>query len=198
MIAESLARWPRAGRVAVALVLPLVALLAVAALVTELRAVATMHGAWRTDARDALARGRAAREVTSVVAAALEELPNQPGWQRLYAGSTEANQAALLADLTQVLAQSGITNPRIAVKLTQAGKVLTSWSGQASFDANAEQLHAIAQQLRLLPRYVRVTELAVNAPQTQSHGQNATFAVRLSIEGYGTAQEARTVKSEPS
>jgi Tfp pilus assembly protein PilO len=186
MIAHVLEKLPRLARVVVALLLPLVAVALVWVSVHAVRSAANSQSHWQHSVRRDLAIGGAAARLIPEISGVLSELPKMPVWQRLYKGESSAmNQAALLADVSQSLSRSGINTPTISVTPTTEMQSLAVWECQVVFEANAEQLHAFAGQLRALPRYVRVSEIVIGAPQLQTTQSNAVFAVTLRAQGYG-------------
>jgi hypothetical protein len=197
MISAALARLPRVARQAIALLLPVIVVIAGMGVVKGVESGARSQAVWRDAAREALATGASARDTVPDITAAIDALPGEPIWSRLYSGeSAEANQAALLADVSQVLAQSGIQGPEVEPIPTRQTDNLHVWSCEVSFQADAAQLHTLGQQLRAWPRYVRVKGIVMTGPQMQTLGDNPASTVRMVLEGFGVVRKAIAAERE--
>lgn len=198
MIASAMTAWPRPARYLMALTLPMLLVLGLIGVATTIESAARAQSAWRAAAGTTLAEGAAAQRVLAEVAAGLKSLPSEGVWARLYAEkSSEANQAALVADISRALALGEATEPTVIPQPTREAQGLQVWSVQASFGANAAQLYAVGEQLRALPRYVRVMGIAIDAPPMQSPADNTTFSVELTLEGFGVLRAAETQAEKP-
>lgn len=191
MITAALTRLPRLARQAIALLLPVIVVTAGMGVAKSIESGARSQAVWRESTRDALAAGATAKDTVPEITAAIDALPGEPIWSRLYAGeNSEANQAALLADVSQVFAQSGIQGPRVEPIPTRQTDNLQVWSCEVFFQADAAQLHTLGQQLRALPRYVRVKGIVMSGPQMQTLGDNPASTVRMVLEGFGVVRKA--------
>jgi hypothetical protein len=178
--------------------LPLTFVAAGVVIATELVDLARSQSSWHATARRALSEGRAAQGAIREVSVALKSLPDEPIWTRFYSvGSAAGNQEALLADVSQALGQSGIVGSKVTAEPTFEANGLISWRCRVAFQANAEQLHAVSTRLRSLPRYVRLSELTISAPQLQGSADNPTFEVGMMAEGFSASSKV-TIKSGKS
>lgn len=184
--AEQLGAMPVAAKRVLALLMVFVVagLLGGAALYS-IAQVAASQDRWRAQIRRTLAyeRGLAATEVTA--RAALTALDSNPVWQRLYSYSPgEDPTQAVQRDIVTVCAAAGVTLDSTAPLAPAEWQGLHAYGVQVAGSMSIDQLRQLLASLRAHPRYLRIEQLSVIAPQEQSATSNPILSIILAIRGY--------------
>lgn len=191
-LAARIAAKPRAVRVGVALVgLALVLALAWAVIVGPLRALIVSQSQWRSEARAALAQARGTAAFEAPLREQLQQLPQQPLWQRLYAVEAPELASALQRDLSALSATAGASSQSMLTLPSVEERGLLRSGARLSVSLDARALQALLEGIRQHSRYLRIERLTLTAPQAQTVDQNPTLAVTLEVFGYAWPDSAR-------
>jgi len=167
------------------LMIPAMALLVWSLVILPLSWVATSQEHWRAEVRAELAEAKGRALTLDAVRKRLANLPSESVWQRFYPAENGADGgAALQRDVTTLSMGAGLATRSITLLPSQPQGRLMTYTARLAASGTAEQLQAFATSLRGHPRYLRVEQLKVTAPQVQSSDENPVLSITLDISGF--------------
>jgi hypothetical protein len=185
-LAERCAALPLASRRAVALLLvPLSAVLLVAAIWAPITYLRGSQVDWRNDAIETLSSAQYAPTVQAALDQQLAAMRSSPLWSKFYkAPDSTAAATALHADLSALLtsAQASVQSLTPIPSEEQAGLTRIGMRFAASIRLN--DLQNLLTSMSNHSHYLRVERLIVTAPQTQAPDENPPLAVTMDVFGY--------------
>ena len=167
------------------LLVPAIVIALLAGVMWPLRQAYEAQLAWRANATQRLARLRGLSAIEPAVRAQLETVRAAPAWQRLYRSERASSAvAALQSDINTVLAAVGAYPQSFTpLESTQTG-TLQRIALQISVPLTVAQLRDVLQRAASLPHLVRIEELLITAPLTQSATENALLQVTMDVAAY--------------
>jgi len=176
---------PRAQRVIAVLLIPTALVSIFVAVIWPIWHLYQSQVQWRDNAERLLAQRRGLSEIETVVRERLDALPQLKIWQRLF--RTTAGTTAVIALQTEV--NTALSSARARpqsfepLETTQVGP-LQKIGVRIVAPMTIDQLKDVLARVEGLTHLVRIEQLLINAPPTQSPDQNPTLIVTLDAVGY--------------
>lgn len=191
-LAERCAGLPIASRRVVALlIVPLSALLLVAALWAPVAYVRGSQIEWRADAIETLSSVQQAPTVQATLDQQLAGMRSSPLWSKFYKAPNSTASTVLHADLSALLtsAQASVQSLTPIASEEQAAFTRVGIRFAASIRLN--DLQNLLTSMSNHSRYLRVERLIVTAPQTQAPDENPPLAVTMDVFGYQLSDQVK-------
>lgn len=188
---DRLTALPTGARRAVALLMLAAVLLAAWWLIAmPLRWLITSQQAWRSAVRIDLARSRGEADLLPVLRQRLATLPNDPIWSRFYdATAGEEVDSLIRQDVARLCDDSQITVGSLIRLPSRVEGNLVAYGVRLTAATTADRLRSFADRLRAAPRYLRVQQLHVSAPEAQQRDENPVLTVTADVFGYARSAE---------
>jgi hypothetical protein len=147
---------------------------------------------WRRHTRSVFARAGAATQMQARIdqdAAALQE---SPLWSRFYISPTSGIGAVQLqSDVGSLLSRTQSSTQSLAPIASLPMQGFTRIGVRLSASMRIDQLQSFLATAAVHPRYLRIEQLSVIAPQGQAPAENSPLAVSMEVYGFELKERPR-------
>lgn len=185
-LAERCAALPIAPRRTVALlIVPLAALLLVAAVWAPIAYLGSSQIKWRNDAIETLSSAQHAPAAQAALDAQIAAMRSSPLWSKFYkAPDSTAAATALHADLSSLLTSAHASVQSLTPIPSEEQPAFTRVGIRFAASIRLNDLQNLLTSMSNHARYLRVERVIVTAPQTQVPDENPPLAVTMDVFGY--------------
>jgi len=164
-------------------------------IVVPLEAMAQGQRAWLSRTRYAIARDRGLIAAQASLREKLASIAHSPLPAKLYPpGPKDTLLAAVQADVGSLLRSAGASTQTITSLPLTSDRYFERAGVRATMSLTVDQLRRLLERLRENPRLIRLEDLIVDAPQTQTGGENPPLAITMSLFGYRLAADSTLAK----
>lgn len=177
---------PRPVRRAIALVaVPAFLVASVLVLYAPIKYLVGVQNDWRVATRSVIAQSRSDPVLAEELNRQLTTLQSSGLWVKFYSSKEPGSAAtSLQADLSGILASAQISAQSLAPVATSQLPYFTRIGMRLTASMRVDQLQRLLTAIANHPRYLRVEQAIIVAPQSQSPDENPPLAVTVGIYGY--------------
>lgn len=189
---------PRPVRRVIALVaVPALLVASVLVLYAPVRYLSGLQNDWRATTRSVMAQARSVPVLAEELNRQLTTLQSSGLWVKFYPSKEPGAAAgALQSDLSGILAGAQISAQSLAPIATGQLPYFTRIGTRLTASMRVDQLQRLLTSIANHPRYLRVEQATIVAPQSQSPEENPPLAVTLEIYGYELPDGQQSATSE--
>jgi Type II secretion system (T2SS), protein M subtype b len=154
----------------------------------------TSQDLWRTTAIRELGYNRGVVATESDARNQLQVLRTPSTWQRFFQDGSLGPNEQLKAEIEQALNASGAGSVRLTSLPAQSDGVLRKYGLRVVATVDAGQLKRFLDALRARSHYLRVEQLALNAPLRQAANENPPLQLKADIFGYANTPASRAAR----
>ena len=185
MIAERCAALPLTTRRWIALcIVPLLLLGLGALLAWPFVLAADAQARWREDAIRTLGRAKYIQSVDAELQQMLVSLRTSNQWTRFYDARVSNASQAMQSDMRTLLGAAKASVQALTPLPSKDLPEFTQVGVRIAAIMRIDELQQLMQAMRDHPRYLRVVQMQVLAPQMQVKDENASLTVSLDVVGY--------------
>lgn len=185
MIAERCAALPLIARRWIALCfVPLAMLSAIALLVWPFLLLRDAQTQWREDATRLLGRAKFIQSVDAELKQRLVSLRTSNQWTRFYDARVANGSQAIQSDIRTLLGGAKASVQALTPLPSKELPEFTQVGVRIAANMQIDELQQLMQAMRDHPRYLRIQQLQILAPQTQIKSENAALTVSLDVVGF--------------
>ena len=183
-LAQRCARLPLPLRRSLAVLLLPVALLVAWLLVQPMLGLYQSQQQWRAEAQRLLSFSKSSVAGAEQLQQQIKAMQASPLWTKLYRPAEGATLATLQSDVGTLLTSVQATPQALTVIRATQVAGLTRTGVHLSAAMRIDQLQQLFSAAARQPRYLRIEQLSVTAPQTQSSTENPLLTVEMDIYGF--------------